>query len=137
MINLINMGISRKKRTSLFRNQVEKEWSEYYWKFLLKHPDKLNWEWISCNPNITMDIIQKTPYKSWNWNGISRNPFNYEKELFIEKRMKEYLAAYRIQQIWNRVLSDPYYHIGFRKMNRDYDKLFTEDGSIKRTKITR
>ena len=116
------MPLSRKKRTSLFRQRVEKEWSEYFWEFVRKYSDKINWEWISCNPNIrietilkypdkpwdwtgisrnqniTMDIIDKYPDKPWNWYGISYNTFNYEKELFIEKRMKEYLMCYRIQQ---------------------------------------
>ena len=45
--------------------------------------------------------------------------------------MKEYLAAYRIQQYYWKAITNPYCHIGFRKMNRDYDKLFTEDGRIK------
>ena len=43
VINLINMVISRKKRTSLFRQRVEKEWREYYWEFILKYSDKLDW----------------------------------------------------------------------------------------------
>ena len=78
-----------------------------------------------------MDIIERYPDKSWNWSSISRNPNIYEKELFIEKRMKEYLAAYRIQQYYLTALCDPYCRIGFNKVNRDYDKLFTEDGIIK------
>jgi hypothetical protein len=32
-----------------------------------------NWNYISCNPNITMDIIEKYPNKPWNWNNISFN----------------------------------------------------------------
>ena len=45
--------------------------------------------------------------------------------------MKEYLASYRIQQYWNKVSTDTHYRIGLNKVNRDYDKLFTEDGRIK------
>ena len=149
------MPLSRKKRTSLFRKLVEKEWSEYYWKFVLKYSDKLdwdcisrnpnismdmlekypdkpwNWNTISCNPNITMDIIEKYPDNPWDWYRISCNPFNYEKELFIEKRIKEYLASYRIQQYYWKSICNPYCRIGYNKVNRDYDKLFTEDGRIK------
>ena len=101
------MVLSRKKRTSLFRQQVENEWRECYWEFVLKYYDKLVWY------------------------GISRNPFNYEKELFIEKRMKEYLAAYRIQQYYWKGICNPHCRIGYNKVNRDYDKLFNEDGRIK------
>ena len=68
------MPLSRKKRTSLFRQLVEKEWSEYYWEFVLKYSNKLYWNSISHNPNITKDIIEKYPDKPWNWSGISRNP---------------------------------------------------------------
>ena len=197
------MVISRKKRTSLFRKRIEKEWSEYFWEFLLKHPDKLDWEqisrnpnisiaiidkypdkpwdwdsiscnpnitmefvekysdkpwnwgciaynpnitmdivekypdkpwdwfWISNNPNITMDIIETNLNKPWSWYNISCNPFNYEKELFIEKRMRKYLAAYKIQQYYWKALTNPYCRIGLNKVKRDYDKLFTEDGRIK------
>ena len=35
----------------------------------------MNWEWISQNPNITMDIIEKHPNQKWSWfNGISTHP---------------------------------------------------------------
>ena len=149
------MVISRKKRTSLFRQLVEKEWRIYYWEFVLKYSDKLNWERISRNPNISMDIIENNPDKPWDWHGISRNPnitmdiiekypdkhwnwhdisrnlFNYEKELFIEKRMKEYLSAYRIQQYYWKGICNPHCQIGYNKVNRDYNELFTEDGRIK------
>ena len=99
---------------------------------ILKYPDKpWNWSWISCNKNITMDDIEKYPAKLWDWISISENPFNYEKELFIEKRMKEYLASYRIQQYYWKGICNPHCQIGYNKVNRDYDKLFTEDGRIK------
>ena len=199
------MVLSRKTRTSLFRKRVEKEWSEYYWEFVLKYSDK-PWDWsgISCNPNITMgviekypdkpwnwgdisynpnitmDIIEKYPNKPWSWNGISCNPnitmefinknldkpwfwywiscnpnismefiekypdkpwdwigislnlFNYEKELFIEKRMRKYLSAYRIQQYYLTALCDPYCRIGITRIRRNYNECFNEDGSMKK-----
>ena len=133
VINLIIMVISRKKRTSLFRQLVEKEWSEYFWEFVLKYTDKLDWDYISRNPNISMDIIEKYPDKPWvwNWSYISCNTFNYEKKIFIEKRMKEYLAAYRIQQYYLTALCDPYCRIGIRKIRRNYEQCFNEDGRIK------
>ena len=126
------MVISRKKRTSVFRQLVEKEWREYYWEFVLKFSDKLDWNGISRNPNITMGVIEKYPDKPWDWEDISCNPFNYEKELFIEKRMKEYLMCYRIQQYYWKSICNPRCLIGYNKVNRDYDKLFTEDGRIKK-----
>ena len=125
------MVISRKKRTSLFRQQVEKEWREYFWEFVLKYSDKVDWYGISCNPNISMDIIEKYPDKPWDWYWISCNPFNYEKELFIEKRMKEYLAAYKIQQYYWKGICNPHCRIGYNKINRNYNACFNEDGRVK------
>ena len=150
------MPLSRKKRTSLFRQRVEKEWSEYFWEFVLKYSDKLdwsggisrnpnitmefiekysnkpwNWYYISYNQNITIEFIEKYPDKSWNWGWISYNPFNYEKELFIEKRMKEYLMCYRIQLYYWKGLWNPSCQIGYNKINRNYNACFNEDGRVK------
>ena len=41
--------------------------------FIEKYPEKpWDWDWISGNPNITMEIIEKHPEKPWNWDCISR-----------------------------------------------------------------
>ena len=51
---------------------------------LLKYPNKLwDWDWISSNPNITLEFIEKYPDKPWHWICISGNP-NITME-FIEK----------------------------------------------------
>ena len=52
--------------------EFEKEWSELWFSFILENPR--NWYNISCNPNITWDIIQNNPDKPWVWDGISSNP---------------------------------------------------------------
>ena len=40
-----------------------------------KHPENFrDWDWISKNPNITMEMIEKYPEKPWNWDYISSNP---------------------------------------------------------------
>ena len=55
-------------------------------KLLKKYPDKpWNWEWISRNPNITIDIINQNPDKPWNWDLISNNGFLYEFERYKDK----------------------------------------------------
>jgi len=49
-----------------------------------KYPEKpWIWYYISDKPNITMEIIEKHPNKPWNWESISNNP-NLTME-FIEK----------------------------------------------------
>ena len=32
------------------------------------------WDYISGNPNLTMEFIKENPYKPWQWDGISQNP---------------------------------------------------------------
>ena len=46
---------------------------------------------------------------------VCANTFDLEKKLFYEQKMKEYLAAYRIQQWWFKITMSPHYLIG-RKM---------------------
>jgi hypothetical protein len=39
------------------------------------NPDKpWNWDYVSRNPNLTMDIIKEFPNVPWNWRAISWNP---------------------------------------------------------------
>ena len=82
--------MSRLQRTQQFRKTVEKEWTLKYWNFIQETPDKpWNWEWISKNPNITMDIIRENPDKPWNWYCISQNP-NITWDFIIENLDKSF-----------------------------------------------
>ncbi len=138
---------TRQYRTKKFRKQVECEWTEKFWKFIEDNLDKF-WDWnsLSANPNITFDIVLAHPDKPWNWYGLSQNPnitfdnvlaypdkpwsfvnlsyntFSKAKQRFINKRYKEHLSAYRIQQCWNRAISIPTNPICKRKIKRDYEK---------------
>jgi hypothetical protein len=54
-----------------------------YFKFIRDNSDKpWDWVWISCNPNITMEIIKNNPDKHWNWAFISGNLFAKDKDIF-------------------------------------------------------
>ena len=60
---------------------------------LEKYPDKhWNFNNISHNPNITMEIIEKYPEKPWDWDGISMNP-NITMEM-IEKNINKIKFSY-------------------------------------------
>ena len=68
--------------------QWEKEWSEYFWnEFVLKHEDKIDWSWLSLNPNITWDIVKENPDKPWSWYWLSSNP-NITMDIIKEKQDK-------------------------------------------------
>ena len=117
------MILTRKHRTKKFRDQVEYEWKERFWKFIednLEQP----WDWscLSQNPNITFDNVLAHPDKPWSWKHFSANTFSKAKQNFVEKRYKEYLSAYRIQQCWNLAYSIPTNPICQRKQKRDYKK---------------
>ena len=88
-----------------------------------KYSDK-PWEWnyISQNPNITIEFIEKYPYKLWNWNGISQNKFTKEKELFYHKYYRIYMATFRLQQYFNRMYDNPKYLFCRNRL----DKLFSD-----------
>ena len=55
---------------------MENNWNKYWFEFILKHPDKVNWAFISSNRNLTLEWIENYPDKPWHWgeDGISSNP---------------------------------------------------------------
>jgi hypothetical protein len=89
-----------------------------------KHSEK-PWDWqnISYNTNLTIDIIEKYPEKPWNWYCISSNEFKKEKEKFIEKRLKEHLSAFRIQQHWFNAKMNPEYSLCKKMVGDFYDNV--------------
>ena len=50
--------LSRKERVKLIWVQIEKEWHDKWWSFMMEYEDRLSWNWLSRNPNIAMDIIK-------------------------------------------------------------------------------
>ena len=70
---------------------MNKVWNNYWFQFIEKYPDKpWNWNWISQNPNITMEMIEKYPEKPWDWSyGISRNTFKKNKEQFEMRTLNQ------------------------------------------------
>ena len=93
--------------------------------FINENPDK-PWYWngLSCNLNITFDIVLAHLDKPWNWYSLSQNTFSKAKQNFVDKRYKEHLSAYRIQQCWNKAISIPTNPMCKRKQKRDYEKCF-------------
>ena len=88
------MSKTREGRKNVLYKYIEKKWEEYYWNFLMKYVDRLEWHWISCNPNTTIGMIEKYPNKPWDWNWISYNP-NITMEMIekhIDKIDFEYLS---------------------------------------------
>ena len=89
----------------------------------MKYEDKLNWNLLSRNPNITIEFIEKYHSKPWVWSNILCNKFTKEKELFYQKYYRIYIATFRLQQYFNRMYDNPQY-----KFCRDrLERLFSEE----------
>ena len=116
------MSKTTKKRLYHLEKYIQNKWGEYYWNFLMKYEENLDWTKISYNSNITMEMIDKYPDKPWNWNYISYNKFTKEKELFYQKYYRIYLATFRLQQYFNRMYDNPQYLFCRNRL----DKLFSE-----------
>ena len=76
------------------------------------NPDK-DWDWgaISCNPNITMEIIEKYPDKNWVWRAISFNR-NLTTEIINKYPDKDW--------DWWRISSNP--NITYYKIDKNSPK---------------
>lgn len=104
----------------------------------------------SFNSAFDVEDIVKTPELEWDYEGVGvnsklrfqfildnhtingkeylsyvdENEFVVEKAAFLERRRREYLAAYRIQQWWWRVTSHPDNMVCKRRLERDYAEMF-------------
>lgn len=55
---------------------------------------------------------------------VDDNEFVVEKAAFLERRRRDYLAAYKIQQWWWRVTSNPANPVCRRRLEREYAEMF-------------
>lgn len=87
---------------------------------------------IIYNINFNLDIIDVLPNMNWDWYTITRLIFTHPYGLYYKSKIyyksykiekyREYMAAYKIQQFWFNVTSNPDYAICRRKIANDYDK---------------
>jgi hypothetical protein len=54
------------------------------------------------------------------------NNWQHEKKLFVEKKTRKHLAAYKIQQWWLFITSSPEYAVGRRRIEAGFDAEFGE-----------
>jgi hypothetical protein len=94
---------------------------------IMDNPDK-PWDWysLSIHPNITWDVINDNLDKPWDWYYLSRNEFKCEKALFISRKYREHIAAFKIQTYWRRANEDPEYNLCKRRLDREYNDFFNE-----------
>ena len=87
-----------------------------------------DWDWslVSSNPNLTIEMIEKHPDKSWDWNRIAQNDMNISKEKFRLKKYREHMAAFKIQQLYMRAKYTPTYAYCRKLHMKFYDENFRD-----------
>ena len=68
--------LSRKERVKLLRDNVAKEWTNYWWDSIYTNRSWPSFDYINLagNPNLTLDIIKQNMHLPWNWLYLSIKP---------------------------------------------------------------
>lgn len=104
------------------------EWRKYFWnKIVLKYEHNINWNGLSSNPNITWDIINETLNGPRDWFELSCNPFKKDKEIFMDRKLREHISAFKIQTYWRCANYNPNYLLCKKRLMREYDEYGIED----------
>ena len=110
-----------------------------------------DWEYISENYNFDISWLKKYPNKNWNYEIIISNYDYLPLEIFdlidekylsyqgskfsyyesFENKCRQYMAVYKIQQWWKKILYNPRHIVGKTYVAKLYDKNFENESSIK------
>ena len=90
--------------------------SYYYRGYNCQNPKK-EWEFysVSRNQNIKFELVENNADREWDMYHLSINQFIPEKEEFMIREYRKYLAAYKIQLMWRKCRYNPSY-----KMYEEY-----------------
>lgn len=110
---------------------------------IIKYSAYISWTQLTINEHITMSMIRKTPELHWSYDFVHANPncdlamfekkgeiyinqiagksLGPDREAFIERRFREHLSAYRIQQRWVLARTDPNYELCRKKLEADWE----------------
>ena len=78
---------------------------------------------LSDNVNLTMNVVENNPNKTWSWNWISEHLFTRDRELFFEKWYRIYMAVFRLQQYFNRMYDNPKYQFCRERLEKSFNKI--------------
>jgi hypothetical protein len=117
--------LSRKRRSILFSPITN---SVFTYDDIIENSDiPWNYKDFGENGTLTFDFILENPTICAGVDYLENvcvNDFRVEKEAFLERRRREYMAAYQIQQWWLRVTSDPRNVVCRRRLEREFDEMF-------------
>lgn len=116
------------KRSSLLLNPIVN--GVFTFDDIDANPD-IPWDYDSFgeNPSLRFDFIaaNRTIIDGYEYlYNIYWNAFVAEKSAYLERRRREYMAAYQIQQWWLRTTSDPRNVVCIRRLERDFAKFFPD-----------
>lgn len=57
---------TRLRRTDKYLDSVSNQYSKKWWSFVMQYKHKIDWDKLSRNPNLTIDIINEHPDNPWN-----------------------------------------------------------------------
>ena len=113
--------LESKYNLGYYSNNLDKPWHwggvscnpNITWDIIINNLDTdiypWNWSKISRNPNITWEIIQSNPDKPWDWSEISFNKFTLR---------KKNNTAFTIQRYWRK-----YKYLKHQKYKRNYKNM--------------
>jgi hypothetical protein len=88
-------------------NKAFNEWTKHWFQFILDNPDK-SWDYnlLSCNPNITWDIVRDNPDKHWCYDCLSGNKMIKAKDKFITSYLQKWFSQSNlkrelIEKLWH------------------------------------
>jgi hypothetical protein len=94
-------------------------------------PHNASHSYLSYNPNLSFELINSNLY-NFDWCNLSVNTFSGYKKQFINKKIREYMAAFKIQQWFLNISVDIKYKYARDRVNRYYDDYYH---NIKRQKM--
>tara|TARA_B100000242_G_C42649344_1_gene305109 strand:+ start:261 stop:497 length:237 start_codon:yes stop_codon:yes gene_type:complete len=74
---------------------------------------------LSCNPNITWEIVQSNPDKPWNYCSLNENTMLKAREEFIEEEIKKFTEKVALNKI-AKILFHPERYLG-KKYIREWE----------------
>ena len=90
-------------------------------KFCLK--PEMNY--LTLNPKISLQDIRDNRDYNWDWFWLSSCDFEIDKKNFYLFHFRRWIAAYRIQQWYQKIKHSPLYVFGRKHINSMYDNNFT------------
>jgi hypothetical protein len=78
----------------------------------IKKHTEIDWdEIVYYRYDLSLEEVEKNKNIKWNWVTISANPCCICNESDEQMLSRRYMAAYKIQQYWRKVISNPNHHL--------------------------